>query len=197
LAAAQKVRPVNISRIRQLRKLAEEHRGAWTDGQEGPVPGSIPLLKSLIESAATEDLEDIYGVLVDECVRAGRFDLELEFRRELSQRFPSDPVICCSLALCLARCGLVEQSKACVTGAVECARITNRYLRYALTTMLKMAADRGDYAAVNDAMRELLTDAASTRAEDYVFESDFLRNLDESQVDPPLLQAYRRLIDDA
>ena len=69
----------------------------------------------------------------------------------------------------------------------------DKYVRYALTTQLRLALARDDYHEVNEALRALIGDADASRDEDYVYESDFLSDIDESRVDQELLSRYAEL----
>ena len=179
------------NKLKQLRHLAAEHRSTKVTTEFGNLPESIPVLASFVSSAEPEELEDVYGVLIDECIRAGRFDLELRFRKDLVQRFPNDPIPLCSLASSLAsdpstQAEAMESARA----AVNLAKQTDSYVRYALTTQLRVAMQLDNYPEVNSMLTALVEDSANARDEDYVFESDFVDALDMNKVSGRLLQRY-------
>jgi hypothetical protein len=185
---------MNTNKIRDLRKLAADLRGTEVETADGRVPKSISELQRMAKDASPEETDDVYGVLVDECVRASRPDLELKYRRQLVDRQPDDVLAACSLAECLSREGDLQAARDCVHAAVGNAESQNKYVRYALTTKLRLALARGDYKDINDALRALILDAGSAREEDYVFESDFLSAIDQSKVDQALLERYVDLL---
>lgn len=186
---------LNRARIKELRELAKSRRKLVRNPEYGEVVESIPILASLADSSDASDAEDVYGVLIDECVRSGRPDLEIAFRRRVVNLFPQEPILICSLAAALANNPETrDESIAWSEKAIAVAAKTNRFVRYALTTRLRLALARGDYAAVNRLLLELVADSQLVREDDYVFEVDFVDLLDEDRVDQDVLRRYLEIV---
>lgn len=182
-------------RIKELRELAKSRRNVVHTPEYGEVFESIPTLASLADSLDGSDAEDVYGVLIDECVRAGRRDLEIAFRRRLVNVRPREPILICSLASALENDPETrDESIAWSEKAIVVAVATNRFVRYALTTRLRLALARDDYASVNRLLLELVADSRAVREDDYVFEDDFLELIDENRVDKDALTQYLEIV---
>jgi hypothetical protein len=179
-----------------LRRDVASRRTAKADSEFGSIPGSIPYLQSLLkESLSLDDRHLIWSMLVNEAIRAGKEDLEIELLRGQVAALPPQPIFLSSLALALAR-RANDATEALMTAgrAVSLALQEDRQVRHSYTVLARVAASIHDVGAFREALSGLIADRGNQRSEDSPYEFDFVET--DLPIEPELLNAYRDLRND-
>ena len=162
----------------------------------GLIPASVNYLGSKLSGALSEaDRGDVYALLVNECSKARNDRLYVEVLRRRARDLSNDPISHAGLAFRLALIDPTsrEETLEIAEKALLMAKSQNRQIRYCATNMARIGLMLDEYGVVERALKELVGDAGSQRAEDTGYEFDFVDQLDIRRVDTKLLAAYRAL----
>jgi len=161
----------------------------------GVIPASIEFLDRAIHQASVKrEKRELYLLLIGECVRCQRGDLEMEYRRRQRADFPGDPFVLTSFALALAYDEKTQAEALAISHeAIAAAVQRGTWIRYCFTRLARVAIAVGDGAALAEALEALVKEGGEWREEDYHLEFDFLEQIRPGSVDPALLEAYRAL----
>jgi hypothetical protein len=193
--ATEGTQEMNSEDFLAIREQLAKLRKQFVESPHGQIPKSIEHLDRAIGSAASpEDKAALYTLISNECVRCGNHELNAHFLRQQVRDLPDDPFSLTSLAFALAQDQRTRtEALEIASQAVALARKQNRQVKYSLTCQARVALEATDYRAFNDALRGLIGDANTPRAEDHGLEFDFLDRVDPNQVDERLISQYRAL----
>jgi hypothetical protein len=156
------------------------------------VPGSVPFIQELLETARDEhDRDDLLAELAGEYLRADLDDEHLRVQRQRVANHPEAAVMWLALAhsLSMRKDGAAEAKQA-VAKAVEISRRVGTLIRYALTCQAEVARKTNDSALFASTLRELIDDAPNARQEDAGLDSAIIEKLPPSFCPPELEQQY-------
>jgi len=162
----------------------------------GPVPGSVPRLEQLLDAVTSnEDRAVLYSLLASECSKARNDLLYIDCLHRRVRDLPNDPMAHAGLAITL---GMVEPSSrneaiAIADKALDLAKSQDRLVRYCATNLARIGLMLDDYAVLQRALAELVSDAGRARPEDTAYEFDFVDRIDVHRLDPGVLEQYRKL----
>jgi len=179
---------------KQLRDEVRRQRAMLVKKNGKDVPGSIELLRRLVDEAKDPlERDDLLSELSGEYLRAGLEDEHLLVQRERLASHPDAAVLWIALADTLSsRSDSAEEAKQAIARAVEIARRDDALVRYALTVQAQVARKLKDAQLFESALKALIADAGVARQEDGQLESQIVEDLPEGFCSEELQQAYRR-----
>lgn len=181
--------------VRALRQELAKRRVSHVRSAFGEIPSSIPYLDGLLTQVTSLDEEHLlFALILGECTRAQNRQAEVHYLRRQIHALPLQPIFLASLATALASSpGSEAEALARCAEAVELSRREDRQVRYCLTCQARVALALDDYGVLTEALKGLVADAESARAEDTGYEFDFLDQIDAQRCDAELLSSYRAL----
>lgn len=184
---------MELEEFRRVESTARSFREEFDIVDGISLPRSITFLDQELEKCTDpKSRAQLYHLIYVECMKANLPDLEIRYwHREVLEN-PDDPVPLIGLAGRLAiRPQGATEALTTIERAVAIASKVNRFIRYALLTRARIAADQRDAVLLADSLTRLISDSSNRRDEDIPrMEVDFLNGLPEGFVDPSLVSDY-------